>query len=141
MITYILFFTKNFFSPSLYKIVKLFLKLRVFATVVVVVVVLKVVFSYASSWLFLFVDQIFFYDDDDLQKNHLLIFFLEEAVACNLRVDCDDLTASASDHQDSLEAFCQHLEELHVWNVDENGLEINSLVFEGTKWYIINAGS
>ena len=35
----------------------------------------------------------------------------------SLRVDGDDFPAAASHHQDALDAFCQHFQELHVWRV------------------------
>ena len=33
----------------------------------------------------------------------------------HLRVNCYNFSAAATNHQDSFQSFCEHLQELHVW--------------------------
>ena len=46
-----------------------------------------------------------------------------------LRVNCYNFSASAPDHQDSFQSFCQHLQELHVYEVGRVRLKDNHKIW------------
>ena len=45
----------------------------------------------------------------------LLTFLRTTRKKTDLRVNCYNFSATATNHQDSFKPFCQHLQELHVW--------------------------
>ena len=49
-----------------------------------------------------------------LKKKALLSFLTTTNKKTDLRVNCYNFSATATNHQDSFQPFCQHLQELHV---------------------------